>query len=246
MVERSSDAQAQAGAAARAQLAGVWMGVAAIVVFTIGLLPLCGWVPPPSPRLTGPAVQAELLHHTDAKRLGLLLIMISGVLLCGFYCTISVQIRRLEGASPFLTYLQLAMAIIGTVMFIVPAFMMEVALFRPERSPDDLLLMWDAMWLPFIASWPPFVIQWVAIGLAAFKDTDSKVFPRWFGYLSFWCAFEFTCTSGVFFVKSGPFGWNGLISFWLTVVVTFAWFVSAFVLVHRAIRRERNDALVRI
>lgn len=69
------------------------------------------------------------------------------------------------------------------------------------------------------------------------------MFPRWLGYLNFWCAFLFMPGGLVVFFKDGPFAWNGIIAWWLLLVAFGVWVVSMVVMVLKALAvQEREEA----
>lgn len=44
----------------------------------------------------------------------------------------------------------------------------------------------------------------------------------------------------MFFFKTGPFAWNGLVSFWLLMIVGFGWFLVVTIVVARAVRQQED------
>ena len=45
------------------------------------------------------------------------------------------------------------------------------------------------------------------------------------------------------FFKTGPFAWNGLLVFWLGVLVFFGWYTVTFAVVRTSILRHWQEAL---
>lgn len=73
------------------------------------------------------------------------------------------------------------------------------ALFRPKRSIEATPTLNDTAWLLFV-------------GLCAA------------GFLNIWIALLFMPAAIMSFFKSGPFAWNGLLSFWVPATVFGAGF----------------------
>ena len=78
-------------------------------------------------------------------------------------------------------------------------------------------------------------MQNIAIGIAAFKDTEAKVFPRWLGYFNFWAALAFLPAALLYFFKTGPFAWDGVFVFWVPLTI-----FGALVLRH-VLRHAQGD-----
>ena len=42
------------------------------------------------------------------------------------------------------------------------------------------------------------------------------------------------------FFKTGPFAWNGLLAFWVPLVIFFVWFLVMFVALLKTIREQES------
>jgi drug/metabolite transporter (DMT)-like permease len=71
---------------------------------------------------------------------------------------------------------------------------------------------------------------------------NQPVFPRWAAYFNFWTAMLYLPAFMVTFFKAGPFAWNGLLAFWLALLVAGIWTVVMFVLLLKAIRQQEAQA----
>ena len=231
----------------RTQMLCAWCGIAGLTLFIVGFWFIGGFVPPPSPNHGALWVQRFYMHHTDLKRVGLVLTMIAGTMTAPWVAVISTQLKRIEGHYSPLAYTQLGLGMLGVLLFLFPAMLMEAAAFRPNRDPQLILLLNDAAWLPLIGAFAPAVFQGLAIALAVFKDKQEKVFPRWLGWFNIWVVLLFLPAALIYFFKHGPFAWNGLFPFWLALSVFGAWFGVMFVMLRRAIHgqaAERQDAVM--
>lgn len=223
------------------QMFCAWCGVAAMVLFMVSFWFIAGLIPPPSPHETARQIQHLWADHTNLKRLGLALTMVAAALTGPFVAVISVQMRRIEGEYSPLAYAQLGLGMLGVLLFIIPTFLMQAIAFRPHRDPSQMLLLNDAAWLPFVGAFSPAVVQGLMIALAIFKDKQEKVFPRWLGYFNIWVILLFLPGILIYFFKSGPFAWNGLICFWLPLCVFGTWFFVMFAMLRRAIRNQERS-----
>jgi len=216
----------------------VWSGVAAIVLFFLAFI-IAGFLPPPSPSLPPLAVAAMYQDHTNGIRIGMLVMMVSGMFMAPFVGIISAQMRRIPGVSQALVYSQLSAGTANAMFFFLPTIIFFTAAFHPERAPDLTAVLNDFAWICAVLPWPPAFMQCVSIAVVALADPSPKpVFPRWLAYVNIWVAICFLPGSLLVFFKSGPFAWNGLFAFWLAGTVFFIWFVAMVVGLFTALRAE--------
>lgn len=205
------------------------------VIALFGGLLLTGFLPPPSPGLSAEDVAQTWGNHPNATRLGLVIIMFGAALSAPLVAAISFQLKRIGRQADTLASTQLICGAAGVVAIYMPVMFMMAASYRPERDADLLVLVNDMSWIPFIINGPPAIFQCVAIGLAVLLDRRSRpLYPRWVGYYNMWTAFTFLPACLLLFFKSGPFAWNGLLSFWLAAVMFGSWFLVMSVVTIRA------------
>jgi hypothetical protein len=227
----------------RTQMLCLWCGPAALLVFLVGFWFVAGLVPPPTPHDSAQEIQNLYQDDTDAIRIGLVLGMIGAGLTGPWVAAISTQMKRVEGEFTPLSYTQLGTGMLGVLILMLPMLVMQVDAFRPDRSPDTMLMINDLAWIPFIGIYPAAVIQNVSIGLCAFGDTEGRVFPRWIGYFNIWIALLFFGGTLIYFFKSGPFAWNGIFAFWLPLTLFALWIGVMFVILRRAIQAQAAESL---
>jgi hypothetical protein len=120
---------------------------------------------------------------------------------------------------------------------------LSAAAFRPDRSPDVTQALHDVGWFFFFMGFVPFVVQSIAITVFVFQDTadpgaDGPVFPRWVAY--FGIAFEVLFALGGLctFFKTGPFAFQGALTYWVPLGMYGAEIVVMTWVCHRAIVAE--------
>jgi hypothetical protein len=222
----------------RNQMICAWCAPAATVTWLLGFWVLAGFIPPPSPHDSAHQIVALYRSNTIGIRVGLLVTMMGAAMMGPFVAVVSEQMQRIEGRRWPLAKAQLGLGSIVILLFIIPCMLMEAAAFRPGRDPNIVLALNDAGWLPFVGAFMPTFFQLLVIAMAIFDDKEEKVFPRWLGYLNVWVAIGFLPTALIYFFKSGPFAWNGLLAFWLALTIFCGWFLTMFVYVVRAIRNQ--------
>jgi len=224
------------------QMMCTWSAVIGIVLFFFAIF-LAGFIPLPSPSLTQDQVVAMYQGNTNNIRIGMELMMASGMFLMPMVGVISVQLKRIEGTHTALANTQLCAGAINIVFFVLTGLVFLITAFRPDRSPELTYLMNDASWFTLVLVWPPASMQLVATGLAILNDkSEQPIFPRWAGFLNIWVAVLFLPASIVPFFKTGPFAWNGLLGWWLPVGVYGVWFVVMVPLLMKAVKRQALEA----
>jgi hypothetical protein len=216
-----------------------WAGVAAIVLFFGGFI-CADFIPPPSPSFTVPQVASFYQAHSFGIRIGMLMMLTSGMFMAPFTAVISAQLGRIADISPALVYGQLVIGAANCLFFFIPAVLFLVTAYRPDRPPELTYMLNDLSWIMAVLPWPPACMQSLIIGLAVINDrAAAPVFPRWVAYLNFWIAIGFTSASVLVFFKAGPFAWSGLVPFWFAGTIFVVWFVMMVVTVLRAIGRQK-------
>jgi hypothetical protein len=214
-----------------------------MVLFFVGFGVIARFIPPPNPANSADAVAALYRNHANAIRLGMVISMYALVFWVPWTATISVQLKRIEGSHSPLTYAQLALGAGLPVAFFPALYFFENAAFRSGRSPELIQMLNDQGWLPFTGIIYAIFVQNLVIGIAVLSDKRPfPVFPRWYGYFSIWCAFLYCPASLDVFFKTGPLAWNGLFSWWLSLVAFFAWLVVTTVTTLRAITNQESEA----
>jgi hypothetical protein len=219
-------------------------GIAFVGMFFVGLALIAGFVPPPSPSRSAASIASIYRRHTESIRIGLAFVFVGTIFLLTFGSAVSSQTRRIATASRSLIHLQVASVAAASLIILVPVILWWTAAFRATGdSAQTIRLLDDIGWITFVGGFVPFVTWAVGIGLTILSDTSpTPVFPRWSGYISLLAAFVQIPPILLVFVKSGPFAWNGLYSWWLVAFDFFAWIVVMIVLTIRAALREAARA----
>jgi hypothetical protein len=204
----------------------LWAGLAMMPLFLGGFL-LAGFIPPPAPGTPAAELAAMFAQHRIEIRIGMFLATVGSALLCFLFAAIASQLRRIEGGSSPLVYVQLVAGACAVLEFIFPLFIWQTAVYRGERAAVTVQLLNDLAWLPFLGITSTFLIQQVVIALVILRDrADQGELPRWLAYLNLWTAVGICPGSFVVFVHDGPLSWNGLLAWWVLLVSFFIWLVA--------------------
>jgi hypothetical protein len=218
-----------------------WGGPFCAAFFGAGLL-MAGFIPPPSPNLDAAEVAAIYQANPNMIRCGMLLSLVGIAGWVALVGAISAQMRRMQcGRLP--SYLQLGAGSIGVLTVMFPVMIFAITAFRPERDPQLTQLLNDVGWLIIIPAFPTFVAQFLAIASGVWQDKSAvPVFPRWVAYFNAWVALLFVPGAFAYFFRSGPFAWNGILSFWVAAGAFFAWLIVMTSAMLKTISDEEKGA----
>lgn len=203
----------------------VLTGVALVVALLVSQGFLMRFIPPPSPALSAEQLAQIFIDRKIAIRLGTLIQCVCYTFWLTWGMAITFFIRKMEKGMPMITYASTANVGGGYVFFLLMPITWAALAFRPEQmDPRFLQIMNDWVWFVFILSWPPFSIFMIFIATAIFRDHNvPAVYPRWVAFFNLWCAVLIMPAGLIEFFKTGPFAYDGLISFWFIYIVFFGW-----------------------
>ena len=227
------------------QKLGAWSGIIAIGIWLVALWPLTHYLPPPSPAL--PTSEVAILYASNSVgiRLASILALFAISFTTLFYGTISAQMRQMEGTVPVWTYVQMLNGLLSLVGFVTLAILWATAAYRPGRSPEIVQAFHDESFLLYAMVAPPACLQLVAIGCAVFGDVNPiPLYPRWVAYFTIWTGILFL--PGVFacMFTTGPFAWNGILSFWIPLIAFGLWLMVMCWAMLQAVKSETHQSAI--
>ncbi|MGV0714580.1 hypothetical protein ABQE93_04135 [Mycolicibacterium sp. XJ662] len=209
-------------------------------VFGVVFVPLSWMMPPRSPS----ASQPEILSFMQSPNLLIacaILILVFGLAPVANAVYLN-QIRRMS-VSPVLRYSVLMGSMTGTIVGMLFAmFCFGLGAFRPGYDPAILAMLYDFGYLAFIGSLGCFCIMWMAFGLAIILD-QNNILPKWLGYYTVWQYVTELMAAPVWIAQSGPFAWNGLVTFYFAMALYVPWQIIVYFCIYRAIRDQPEDEL---
>jgi hypothetical protein len=194
--------------------------------------------PPPDPGWTTEQVVAWF----DGNRLGLLVgfgcvFLVSGMTAI-MNAFIAYSIRRMSVSRAF-AYSYLVLYALATLPgFLLMAIGLTVGALRPDRDPAVIAWLYDFSFLTFEGTMGVFLIGSLVWMTAILLD-ENRVFPRWFGYFNLCNALTEVVVAMIWLVSDGGiFSWDGVVTWWLQMVV-FALYTGVFItLLRKMILRE--------
>ena len=114
---------------------------------------------------------------------------------------------------------------------------LTVGAMRPERDPETLHWLYDLGYLSYVGTMGVFLIASIIWMVAILIDRNG-VLPKWFAYLNLCNALTEVIVSPAWVFKRGPFAWNGVIAWWIDMVVFGVYAGASFVVLRGMIRRD--------
>jgi hypothetical protein len=226
----------------KAQLLCLWCGPLMLVLFWFGFMYLAEYLPPPSAALSPDELVAMLQANLSGFRLGMVITMFGFALMVPWAVGVAARLRPLEGGSPVLTYVQIGSSAIGSLIGQGATWIFEATVYRlDDTDPYIVRALHDLGWFTFLAPWPSFTVWCFAMTIAILRDPRSRPdFPRWTGYLSAWTGILFVPACLIFWFKTGPFAWNGIVAFYVPVFIFFIWVLGVTIPGIRAVQRDSS------
>jgi hypothetical protein len=215
-----TDQELQASASRKIWLFCVWSWPLAIVAFGVPFVFLAGFVPPPSPAWSAQELSDFFADNTTGIRVGIIAAMFASGFLLPFYTVVSAEIKKIEGEPGLLGTMQFGGAVMLVLVFQLICLVWITASFRPGTDPQITQTLNDFCWFVWSTFIPTYMVQFFCMAVAGFLDKRERpLWPRWAAYMNLWVAV--TGAGGVLavFFKTGPFAWNGIIGFWIPVIL---------------------------
>lgn len=199
-------------------------------------------MPPPAPGLTQEQIVDFVQRNSSKMQVAWVLLSLSLGLASLSSGLIVVQMKRMT-VSPALAYTYMAaLAVAALPGCLFCGIMFALAAFRPDRSPRIIALLYDMGLLSFVGSLGCFVVQYIVFAIAIFLDKRG-IFPKWLAYMSIWGAVTELVAVPIWIFRSGPYAWNGLISFYLGTIIFVAWELCLIVCLFKALKRQPIEEL---
>jgi hypothetical protein len=200
----------------------------------------CQYILPPSAADPGSKVVSDYLANTTGIRIATVIFIFSSMLYTTWSVSIIQMIRRRERQWPILFNTMLVAVACEVVVVMLIGFFFGAAAWRPgETSPEVTQAFNDLGWLGVLFTGAPFALFQLALAASIFLDSRPRpVFPRWSAYYNIFVSFFMCEASLLLFFKTGPFSQNGVLVFYVPMIVFFTWIVVMSVLTLRAINAE--------
>jgi hypothetical protein len=219
-----------------------WAGPAVVLIFVVGFYPLAHFFPPSSPSASAEEIAALYVNNLTNVRIGCIVMLLGSTLTIPWGLAVAAITRSFEKGIPLFTYMQVACVGIALPLAVLLPTVWGLAAFRPEAiDPNITRMLHDFGWFLYLFTWPPFAIWCLAIGLPILADkSPNPTIPRWVGYFNLWVALLEAPAALMIFFKSGPFSYNGLVTFYIPSIVYFGWIVVMTLTIIKVVKREKE------
>lgn len=214
-----------------------WILPAFYTLFGIIFVVLTRVMPPPRPGVDDAQIVAFFHHHALTIKIGFAILMVAigfGSITNGL---VAYQMRRMS-VSPVLSYSYIATLAVGALPgCLFCAFSFLAAVYRPDRDPHLIALLYDLGLLTFIGSLGCFAANYLVLAIAIFLDRNN-IFPKWLGYVAVWQIMTEVLAAPVFIFRKGAFAWNGAISFYEGTAIFGIFLGCLIMLLRKAIQEQ--------
>ena len=226
----------------KSQRALLWIFILFSQIYTWSYVLLLNFFPPVPATLDATQIVNLYAQHNVQFRVGIVLMMISGAFCQPFNVVVAAQMARCEGQFPLWSRMQLSCGTLGTWLFGFPPFLWGVAAFSVDRNPGLTVLIHEFAWLCFVTPPTYFALQLIPIAVVSLSKNNlpDPPFPRWIGFLTIFTTLVSSSGVMAMLFKSGPFAWNGLISFYLPLTLFSTWLICMTINLFRAIGRQER------
>jgi hypothetical protein len=209
-------------------------------LFGIVFVPLSWMMPPRSPSSSSSQIVDFMQSHNLLVACAILTLSFGLAPLSN--AVYLIQVKRMS-VSPVLRYSMMVGSMTGAIVgMLFPMFCFGLGAFRSGYRPSTLAMLYDFGYLAYIGSLGCFCVMWMAFGLAIILD-DNDVLPKWLGYYTVWQYVTELMAAPVWISKSGPFAWNGLLTFWFAMILYVSWQIIVYVCIYRGIKNQPDDEL---
>jgi hypothetical protein len=215
-----------------------WIGTVVFYnFFTVSFFVLSHTQPPANPALDARGAAQWFHHNHYGIIVGFAIIFAVTGLTTPQNALIAYSMRRMTVSRAY-GYCYLIMYSLSAVPgMLLLCITLTVGAMRPDRDPELQQWLFDLGFLSYVGTMGVFLIGSLVWMIAILID-QNRVFPKWFGYLNLCNALTEVVVSPAWIFHKGVFAWNGVIAWWINMVV-FGIYTGVFLtLLMQMIQRE--------
>jgi hypothetical protein len=223
----------------------LWTLPALGLIWLSAFLLFPGFVQPMSPTLSAAEVAAFYRDAENLPRIRYSMIVFNWfcVGLIPLLMLLALQVRRMAHRTPIFSFCIIGCAAGGPTLFLIANLFWLLAAYRPERSPELILLFNDLAWITFTSQVGFLIAQSVFLALAIYSDRQARpVFKPWVAHFNLLVAVALIPAGFAALAQDGVIAWDGLLSFWVKNIAIGLWIVVMGFALGKVIYRQRQDA----
>lgn len=214
-----------------------WVTVAFYQILGLVFFVITRAQPPPPPGWDVARIVEWFNDNHTGLLVGFAIMFLIGAMVAPANALIAYSMRRMS-VSPAYGYAYLVMYALSAVPgMLLMCIALSVGAMRPERDPRLILWLYDFAFLSFIGTMGIFLLGSL-VWMTAILIDKNRVFPKWFGYLNLCNALTEVVVAPAWLFHRGVFAWNGLIAWWINMVVFVTYTAVFIILLRRMIQRE--------
>ena len=218
-----------------------WALPAVAIIWIAAFFLFPGFLPPMSPEWSAQRVATFYADHTSRVRYSMILFNWFCVALIPILMLIVERMRGMAHRTPILRYCVIGVAGAAPIAFLTATIFWLLAAFRPHRAPSLTQLYNDLAWITFTCGVPFLVALCLFLAVAIYLDERARpVFAQWVGHFNLLIAVALVPAGFAGLTLTGPFAWNGFLSFWVKNVAIALWLVVMAVVLGQSIRRDQS------
>jgi hypothetical protein len=214
-----------------------WTTVVFYQIFGLVFFVMTRTQPPPPPGWDAARIVQWFNDNHNGLLAGFAIMFVITGMTAPANALIAYSMRRMS-VSPAFGYAYLVMYAFSAVPgLLLLCISLTVGAMRPDRDPQLIAWIYDFAFLTYIGTMGVFLLGSLVWMTAILLD-KNRVFPKWFGYLNLCNALTEVVVSPAWLFHRGVFAWNGLIAWWIDMVV-FVTYTGVFItLLRKMIQRE--------
>jgi len=214
-----------------------WTTVMFYQVFGLVFFVITRAQPPPPPGWNAVRIAQWFNDNHTGLLVGFAIMFLIGAMAAPANALIAYSMRRMS-VSPAFGYAYLVMYALSAVPgMLLMCIALSVGAMRPDRDPQLISWIYDFAFLSFIGTMGIFLLGSL-VWMTAILIDKNRVFPKWFGYLNLCNALTEVVVAPAWLFHRGVFAWNGLIAWWVNMVVFVTYTAVFIVLLRKLIQRE--------
>ena len=225
-----------------------WGAHILFVVFFLGWIVCCRFIPAPSPSDTAEEIARRFADNRAGIQVGATLMLFSMAFWAVWGSVVASWTRTARGGGRTLAYAQIVSMTVSEVIGVLCTAFWAIAAFRPgEIDPEITATLNDIAFMFFLIPWAPFSMWCLTVAITVFRDRriddDGRDIPRWVGYVSLLTAFLFAPAGLVLFFKHTGYGFDGLLGMWIPLLIFFVWVEAVTWSVVARLKAEREQLI---